>query len=249
MTSSPNALSPTTVDSLNAQRLWGLTTAKRLNESTRSSNGLGFFVMLSGTAQNMLRQEGAEISFSPEDVKRRRKELNLKDLEAKNASLETSKAKSQAGADLLSAMLERYKPENFLTYYIPGKPEPAKDKPDMFTLNVEISFNTNFYKESFLPDLEQVLDQIAAVKKNGLLIKYKNQLRNIAANKPVSTQDTVILQVNGLGGEYSIAVYDKSERFGVRLYGFRNEDKAKIANALSEFRRQEAMVAGILIEL
>lgn len=140
----------------------------------------------------------AEISFSPEDVKRRREELNLKDLEAKNASKETSKAKSQTGAELLSAMLNRYKPENFLTCYIPGKPEPVKDKPDMFTLKVEISFNAKLYKESFVPDLEQVLGQISAVKKNGLLIKKKNELRNIVANKPVSTKDTLILQADGL---------------------------------------------------
>lgn len=191
----------------------------------------------------------AEISFSPEDVKRRREELNLKDLETKNASQETSKAKSQTGAELLSAMLNRYKPENFLTCYIPGKPEPVKDKPDMFTLKVEISFNAKLYKESFVPDLEQVLDQISAVKKNGLLIKKKNELRNIAANKPVSTEDTLILQADGLGGEYNIAVYDKPERFGVRLYGFRDEDKEKISGALSEFRKRESMAAGILIEL
>ena len=146
-------------------------------------------------------------------------------------------------------MLNRYKPENFLTCYIPGKPEPVKDKPDMFTLKVEISFNAKLYKESFVPDLEQVLDQISAVKKNGLLIKKKNELRNIAANKPVSTRDTLILQADGLGGEYNIAVYDKPERFGFRLYGFRDEDKDKIATALSEFRKRESMVTGILIEL
>ena len=69
-------------------------------------------------------------------------------------------------------MLDRYKPEDFLTCYIPGKPEPVKDKQVFFTLNVEISFNEKLYKEAFVPDLIQVLDQTASVKKNTLLSKY-----------------------------------------------------------------------------
>ena len=192
---------------------------------------------------------GAEITFSPDDVRKRIDELDAKALEARNASQETSKAKSQTAAELLSAMLNRYKPENFLTCYIPGKPEPVKDNPDMFTLKVEISFNSKLYKESFVPDLEQVLDQISAVKKNGLLVKKKNELRNIAANKPVKTSSTVIFEAGGLGDKYNIVVYNKPERFGFRLYGFRTEDKEKIAGALSEFIERGKRVAGILVEL
>lgn len=196
---------------------------------------------------------GAEITFSADDVRKRIDELDAKALEARNASQKTSKAKSQTAAELLSAMLNRYKPENFLTCYIPGKPDPVKDKQDMFTLNVEIGVNSKLYKDSFVPDLEQVLDQISAVKKNGLLIKKKNELRNIAAIKPVTLKETVIFQADGLGEEYSVAVFDKPDRFGCTVYQFKKEEDDKILNnetgILAQFRSRIAGIKGFEIAL
>ena len=64
----------------------------------------------------------AEVSFSASDLKRKQKEeLDAKALEARNAQAETAKRKAQTAPELLSAMLERYKPEDFLSCYIPGK--------------------------------------------------------------------------------------------------------------------------------
>ena len=125
----------------------------------------------------------AEISFSPADILRRKAELDAKaakELESRNAAKETAARKSKTGAELLKAMLERYKPEDFLSCYIPGKPELVKGKQDVFSLNVELTFNDKLYTEAFIPDLIQVLDQIAAAKKNTLLVKYKTQLRTLA---------------------------------------------------------------------
>ena len=192
----------------------------------------------------------AEIAFSPEDITRRIEELDAKELEARNAAEETAKAKSQTGAELLSAMLDRYKPEDFLSCYIPGKPEPVKGKADTFTLNVEISFNDKLYSENFIPDLVQVLDQIAAVKKNTMLVKYKDQLRDIAAKKGTQAKDgSIILQAFGNEKDYSLAVYNRPERFGVRLYGFNNADKPKVNAVLSEFMNRTKSIRGLVVEL
>ena len=194
----------------------------------------------------------ASISISAEDLIRKQKEeLDAKNLESRNVAEETAKMKAQTGADLLSAMLSRYKPENFLTCYIPGKPEPIKDKPDFFKLNVEINFNDKLYRDSFIPDLIQVLDQIASVNKNTMMTKYKNEFRNLSAKKSLTAAtDSLIFKADGLGKNgYTLAVCNKPERFGVRLYGFKSEDANNISNVLSEFTRRAGRVQGIVLEL
>ena len=194
----------------------------------------------------------ASIAFSAEDVIRQQKEeLDAKALEARNAAAETAKMKAKTGAELLSAMLGRYKPEDFLTCYIPGKPEAVKDKADFFKLNVQINFNDKLYKESFIPDLIQVLDQIASVKKNTMLVKYKQDLRNIASKKGSTRQaSSVIFNADGLGTNgYTLAVYNRPERFGVRMYGFKSDDANSINSALLRFMRCTSRVQGIVLEL
>lgn len=194
----------------------------------------------------------ASISISAEDLIRKQKEeLDAKNLESRNVAEETAKMKAQTGADLLSAMLSRYKPENFLTCYIPGKPEPIKDKPDFFKLNVEINFNDKLYRDSFIPDLIQVLDQIASVNKNTMMTKYKNEFRNLSAKKSLTAAtDSLIFKADGLGKDgYTLAVFNKPERFGVRLYGFKSEDANNISNVLSEFMSRAGHVQGIVLEL
>ena len=191
----------------------------------------------------------AEITFSPNDIKRQKEELDAKSLEARNAAEETSRKKAITGAELLGAMLERYKPENFLSCYIPGKPEPVKGKADTFTLNIEVSFNGKLYSENFVPDLEQVLDQIAESKKNILMVKKKNELRTLASGKTIKRDYTVIFEADGLGKGYTLAVYDKPERFGARLYSFRNDEAPQINEVLKKFVSRTAYVRGILLEL
>ena len=191
----------------------------------------------------------AEITFSPNDIKRQKEELDAKSLEARNAAEETSRKKAITGAELLGAMLERYKPENFLSCYIPGKPEPVKGKADTFTLNIEVSFNGKLYSENFVPDLEQVLEQIAESKKNILMVKQKNELRTLSSGKTLNRSDTVIFEAGGLGDGYTLAVYDKPERFGARLYSFRNDEAPQINEVLKKFVSRTAYVRGILLEL
>ena len=191
----------------------------------------------------------AEITFSPNDIKRQKEELDAKSLEARNAAEETSRKKAITGAELLGAMLERYKPENFLSCYIPGKPEPVKGKADTFTLNIEVSFNGKLYSENFVPDLEQVLEQIAESKKNILMVKQKNELRTLSSGKTLNRSDTVIFEADGLGKGYTLAVYDKPERFGARLYSFRKDEAPQINEVLKKFVSRTARVKGILLEL
>lgn len=228
-------------------------------DDSRASEGIYKVKMRLWIIQELLRDGAkhastgsASITFSAEDVIRQQKEeLDAKALESRNAAAETAKMKAQTGADLLSAMLERYKPEDFLTCYIPGKPEAIKDKADFFKLNVEINFNEKLYKESFIPDLIQILDQIASVKKNTMLTKYKNEFRTLASKKSLNeATDSIIFKTDGLGKDnYTLAVYNKPERFGVRMYGFKDDERDRINSALSRFMRRTARVQGIVIEL
>lgn len=193
---------------------------------------------------------GYEVDFSPADLRKKHEELNAKKLEVRNASSETAKKKSQTGAQLLEATLNRYNSEDFLSCYIAGKPEPLKDKPDVYTLNVYVNFNEKLYNEAFIPDLVQVLDQIASVKKNTTLIKYKNELRDIASKKIIaSSQSSIIAKALDGENDYLLALYNKPERFGVRLYGFNDEDSSEVIAILSRFKERTNRVAGVLLEL
>ncbi|MBR0186282.1 MAG: PDZ domain-containing protein [Synergistaceae bacterium] len=191
----------------------------------------------------------AVISLTPSDFKKKREESGHKELEAKNAAAVTQQAKAKSAAKILEAMLDRYKPEDFLTCYIPGKPEPVKDKQDFFTLNVEINFNEKLYKEAFVPDLIQVLDQIASVKKNTLLSKYKKELRDLAAKKELTknVKDTVFFNAF-ISKVYVLSVYNKPERFGARLYGFKDSDLRGVMNALGFFITRTQRFKGIVVD-
>ncbi len=194
----------------------------------------------------------AVISLTPSDFKKQREENSHKELENKNAAAITQQAKAKSAAEILEAMLDRYKPEDFLTCYIPGKPEPVKDKQDFFMLNVEISFNEKLYKEAFVPDLIQVLDQIASVNKNTLLSKYKKELRDLAAKKDlIRTASSVFF--NAFSDEdiikgYVLSVYNKPERFGARLYGFKDSEASKISSALKFFISRTQKFNGIVVD-
>ena len=225
-------------------------------DDSRASEGLYKLKMRLWIVRELLRDGanhvssgGFEVAFSPADLKKR-EELNLREIEARDSASETSMKKSQTGAELLEAMLNRYKPEDFLTCYIPGKPEAVQDMPDSYTLKVEVNFNEKLYNEAFIPDLIQVLDQIASVKKNTTLIKYRAELRDIASRKG-TTSDTSSIIAKALKGEdgYLLAVYNRPERFGVRFYGFNDEDASEIIGVLSQFKERTRYVTGVLLEL
>ena len=195
----------------------------------------------------------AVISLTPSDFKKKREENSHKELENKNAAAVTQQAKAKSAAEILEAMLDRYKPEDFLTCYIPGKPEPVKDKQDFFTLNVEINFNEKLYKEAFIPDLIQVLDQIASVKKNTLLSKCKKELRDLAAKKELTmskTESSVFFKSfsnEDISKGYILSVYNKPERFGARLYGFKDSESSEIKRALKFFISRTQRFNGIVV--
>ena len=200
----------------------------------------------------------AEISFSASDLKKTKEDeinaANANVLETHDIAAKTVKQKAQTATEILEAMLDRYKPEDFLSCYIPSKPEAVKGKSDVFNLNVELNFNEKLYKEAFIPDLIQVLDQIASVKKNTLLVKYKNELRNLATKEYIernSEESSIILRANAdnFGKDYSLAIYNKPENLGCRLYGFKAEELPKINEVLGGFHRRTMRVKGLLLEL
>ena len=110
---------------------------ERIISYSRAGEGLYFLKLRMWIVKDILRDGAkhatagsAEISFSASGLKR----------------------KVQTAPELLEAMLARYNPENFLSCYIPGKPEVMQGKQDTFRLNVEISFNEKLYHEAFVPD-------------------------------------------------------------------------------------------------
>ncbi len=195
-----------------------------------------------------------EVSFSASDLKKPQKDdLDANALETRNAAAETAQRKAQTAPELLEAMLGRYKPEDFLSFYISGKPEAVKDKQDTFGINVEISFNEKLYYEAFVPDLKQVLDQIAKSKKDVTLTKQREQLRNLKNKQKLPLADTsVICREAGLDNEYKLAIYDRPNRFGCRLYSFSEEDEEKILGShgiFDQFCGHTNRIRGIILEL
>ena len=115
-----------------------------------------------------------------------------------------------------------------------------------------IVHNEKLYKEAFIPDLIQILDQVASVKKNTLLVQYKNELRNLAAKKNLEMTtdcESIILRANDLGKDYTLALYNKPENFGCRLYGFKDDEWSKIDRVLTNFTWRALNVKGLLLEL
>ena len=179
----------------------------------------------------------SKVSFRKEDLKPEKDELKAAALENKDSMTETNKSNTEAGVEALSAMLERYNPEDFISIKVIGKVTPVKGKEaeDLCQVLVEVSFNDSLYNEAFIPDLKQVLDSISAKKKDITLTKQRDILRGIAGKKGAPMADTsVVMYGAGLkDNEFQLAVYDKPDRFGCRLYSFKKEDADKILNNLN----------------
>ena len=198
------------------------------------------------------------MSFRPDDLKPEKEELNPATIETTDAITKTKTENAGQGVELLSAMLERYNPEDFITFHVVGKVTPVQGKEDgkedFVQVLVEVSFNDKLYNEAFIPDLKQVLDVIAAKKKDITLTKQRDVLRRISGRKGAPLADnSIVLTGAGLGKEFSLAVYDKPDRFGCRLYAFKKEDADKILNnatgILAQFRARIASIKGFEIEL
>jgi len=230
-------------------------------DDSRAGEGLYKLKMRMWIVRDILR-DGAkhatansdEVSFSASDLKKSQKDdIDANALEARNVAAETAQRKAQTAPELLEAMLGRYKPEDFLSFYISGKPEAVKGKQDTFKINVEISFNEKLYSEAFIPDLKQVLDQIAKSKKDVTLTKQREELRSLKSKQGLPLADTsIICRESGLDNEYKLAVYDRPNRFGCRLYSFSQEDEEKILGAhgvFDQFCGRTNRISGIILEL
>ena len=199
----------------------------------------------------------SKVAFRKEDLKPEKESLKAAALENKDSMAETNKSNAASGVEALSAMLERYNPEDFISIKVIGKVTPVKGKEaeDLCQVLVEVSFNESLYNEAFIPDLKQVLDSIAAKKKDITLTKQRDILRGIVNKKGAPMADTsVVMYGAGLkDNEFQIAVYDKPDRFGCRLYSFKKEDADKILNnlngVLAKFRGRIARTKGLEIEL
>ena len=198
----------------------------------------------------------AKVSFSKDDLKPKEPELNPSEMEKENVPEKVREKKAATGAELLSAMLDRYKPEDFISVRMVGKVTPVKNSgvEDLCQVVAEVSFNDKYYYEAFVPDLKQVLDQIATKKRDVNLTKQKDTLRRIKDKKGAPLADSsIVMRGNDLGKEYSLAVYDKPDRFGCRLYAFSKDDADKILNnetgILAQFRGRIAAVRGFQVEL
>ena len=199
----------------------------------------------------------SKVAFKKSDLKPEKDELKAAALENKDSMTETNKSNTESGVEALSAMLERYNPEDFISIKVVGKVTPVKGKEaeDLCQVLVEVSFNDSLYNDAFIPDLKQVLDSISAKKKDITLTKQRDILRGIVNKKGAPMADTsVVMYGAGLkDNEFQLAVYDKPDRFGCRLYSFKKEDADKILNnsdsPLAKFRGRIAKLKGFEIEL
>lgn len=199
----------------------------------------------------------SKVAFKKSDLKPEKDDLKAAALENKNSMAETNKSNAASGVEALSAMLERYNPEDFISIKVIGKVTLVKGKEaeDLCQVLVEVSFNDSLYNDAFIPDLKQVLDSIAAKKKDITLTKQRDILRGIVNKKGAPMADTsVVMYGAGLkDNEFQLAVYDKPDRFGCRLYSFKKEDADKILNnlngVLAKFRGRIARAKGFEIEL
>lgn len=196
----------------------------------------------------------ATVSFRPADLKPEKEHLDPVTVQSTDAINTTNKGNESQGAELLLAMLERYNPEDFITFRTVGKVTPVKDKEDFVQVLVEVSFNEKQYYDAFVPDLKQVLGQIAAKKKDITLTKQRDIIRRIRDKKGAPLADSsVIMSGSNLGKDFNLAVFDKPDRFGCTVYQFKKEDADKILNnetgILAQFRSRIAAVKGFEIEL
>lgn len=207
-------------------------------------------------AQDLLRDgvkvatnKTATVAFSPDDLKPDKEELNAKKMEERYALAETSKAKAETGAELLAAMLDRYKPEDFISVRMVGKVTPVKDSdnPDLCQVVAEVSFNDKYYYEKFVPDLKQVLNQISSRHKEIRLTKQRDIIKSIAnKNGAPFANDSIIMMGSDLGKDFFVTVYDKPDRFGCTVYAFSKDDADKILNnqtgVLAKFKGRIATI-------
>lgn len=232
-------------------------------DTSKASEGL-YTVKLRVWVESELLRDGVQVAtnktsrvkFSPEDLAPEKPAVNPVEAQNNDKLSATNKNNASSGVEALSAMLERYNPEDFINIKVVGKVSKVKGKEteDLCQVLVEVSFNDELYNQKFIPDLKQVLDNISAKKKDITLTRERNNLRSISSKKGAPMSDnSVILSGSGLGKEYNLAVYDKPDRFGCRLYGFKKEDSDKILNnltgALAQFRGRIARLKGFEIEL
>ena len=199
----------------------------------------------------------SKVAFKKSDLNPEKDDLKAAALENKDSMTETNKSNAASGVEALSAMLDRYNPEDFISIKVIGKVTPVKGKEaeDLCQVLVEVSFNDSLYNEAFIPDLKQVLDSIAAKKKDITLTKQRDILRGIVNKKGAPMADTsVVMYGAGLkDSDFQLAVYDKPDRFGCRLYAFKKDEADKILNnlngVLAKFRGRIARAKGFEIEL
>ena len=233
-------------------------------DDTRADEGI-YTINLKVWVESELLRDGvkvatnktAKVSFSKSDLQPEKEQLKVSQLESHDSLGSANRSNAESGVEALSAMLERYNPEDFISIKVVGKVAPVKGKEaeDLAQVLVEVSFNDSLYHEAFIPDLKQVLDVISAKKKDITLTKQRDILRRINDMKGAPMADTsVIMYGAGLKeNDFQLAVYDKPDRFGCRLYSFKKEDSEKILDnakgILAKFRGRIARVKGIEIEL
>ena len=198
----------------------------------------------------------AKVSFKKSDLQPEKEDLKAAALENKDSMTATNKSNAASAVEALSAMLERYNPEDFIDIKVNGKVTPVKGQSnkDLCQVLVEVSFNDQLYNDAFIPDLKQVLDAISAKKKDITLTKQRDIIRRINDKKGAPMADnSIFLSETGLGKDFQLAVYDKPDRFGCRLYSFKKDDSDKILNnltgALAKFKGRIARLKGFEIEI
>ena len=157
-------------------------------DATRAGEGIYKVKIRAWVVRDLLRDgvkvatnKTAEMDVSMEDLAPPKEELDAAAIASQDARAVTRQAQAETGVELLSAMLARYNPADFIDSRMTGRVKlvPGKEE-ELCEVPLEVSFNQELYEKKFIPDLVQVLDQIATKKRDVTLTKQRDVLRRLA---------------------------------------------------------------------
>ena len=165
------------------------------------------------------------------------------------AGIEARQAK--AGPELMKALLDRYPPEKFLKLEIASKVSTVDAAKELYKVDAKVTFQTDAYYNSFLPELTKLLDQLSDSKKKEF---YRGQqaiadLRAIRDGKPVRSPDgqSVFARYATNANNYDVIVPGKINTFSYTGYKLKESVKNGVLNVLSAYLVKTQNITGVML--
>lgn len=158
---------------------------------------------------------------------------------------------AKAGPELMKALLDRYPPEKFLKLEIASKVSSVDAAKELYKVDAKVTFQTDAYYNSFLPELTKLLDQLSESKKKEF---YRGQeafaaLRAIRDGKPVSLPDgqSVFARYATNANNYDVIVPGKINKFSYTGYKLKDSVKKGVLEQLALYQKKTQMITGVML--